>query len=392
MLKDLNDLLQNQDEKTRRAQALLKEESRAKLNYQAALSEEEKAAVQRAKAFLKENYTPRIIKLLERGLRAEEHLYPKDINRMIAHTAGMITNFNNTLKMQLDGFIRWAETAQRENYNRYIWRKLDGLIGRRQFEKSGNVKKAKYGQTAIAFLKAAKEIWDLTPQNAEIKLQAQKNKSFENFEKNEAADIKDVLLNRVLEFKIKGKDNNPQASRRTLDEVQALRLNKIARAGGLADTRQAAARFFGGGEQTVAGAQLQGIMQNELVGQLKKIFGGQISEGERAYLDKLYAADLSMSEGEREALIRNVYQAALNRVKSKRAAFEAIFPRQVAVDQAAFEQYNKNTDCNYDHRTIKRKYRKNGRAKCAHGRYRRLNKSNSFVLPNWLEHLIFCLL
>lgn len=133
-------------------------------------------------------------------------------------------------------------------------------------------------------------------------------------------------------------------------------------------------------------------MQNEFVGQLKKIFGGQISEGERAYLDKLYAADLSMSEGEREALIRNVYQAALNRVKSKRAAFEAIFPRQVAVDQAAFEQYNKNTDCNYDHRTIKRKYRKNGRAKCAHGRYRRLNKSNSFVLPNWLEHLIFCLL
>lgn len=222
LLKDLNDLLQNQDEKTRRAQALLKEESRAKLNYRAALSEEEKAAVQRAKAFLKENYTPRIIRLLERALRAEEHLYPKDINRMIAHTAGMITNFNNTLKMQLDGFIRWAETAQRENYNRYIWRKLDGLIGRRQFEKSGNVKKAKYGQTAMAFLKAAKEIWDLTPQNAEIKLQAQMNKSFENFEKNEATDIKDVLLNRVLEFKIKGKDNNPQASRRTLDEVQAL--------------------------------------------------------------------------------------------------------------------------------------------------------------------------
>ena len=222
LLKDLNDLLQNQDEKTRRAQALLKEESRAKLNYRAALSEEEKAAVQRAKAFLKENYTPRIIRLLERALRAEEHLYPKDINRMIAHTAGMITNFNNTLKMQLDGFIRWAQTAQRENYNRYIWRKLDGLIGRRQFEKSGNVKKAKYGQTAMAFLKAAKEIWDLTPQNAEIKLQAQMNKSFENFEKNEATDIKDVLLNRVLEFKIKGKDNNPQASRRTLDEVQAL--------------------------------------------------------------------------------------------------------------------------------------------------------------------------
>lgn len=80
------------------------------------------------------------------------------------------------------------------------------------------------------------------------------------------------------------------------------------------------ARFFGGGEQTVAGAQLQGIMQNEFVGQLKKIFGGQISEGERAYLDKLYAADLSIFEGEREALIRNVYRAALNRVKSKRAA------------------------------------------------------------------------
>lgn len=126
---------------------------------------------------------------------------------------------------------------------------------------------------------------------------------------------------------------------------KALELNKLARSGGLANLRQGTARFMGGGEQTTAGAELQGIMQNELVGQLKKIFGGQISEGERAYLDKLYAADLSMSQGEREALIRNVYQSALNRINKDKAAFNSLFGakpvvRRGAADEAALNDYN----------------------------------------------------
>lgn len=124
-----------------------------------------------------------------------------------------------------------------------------------------------------------------------------------------------------------------------------MELNKLARSGGLANLRQGTARFMGGGEQTTAGAELQGIMQNELVGQLKKIFGGQISEGERAYLDKLYAADLSMSQGEREALIRNVYQSALNRTNKDKSAFNSLFGakpvvRRGAADEAALNDYN----------------------------------------------------
>lgn len=127
---------------------------------------------------------------------------------------------------------------------------------------------------------------------------------------------------------------------------KALELNKTARSGGFANARQSFGRFFDSNGQTKAGAELQGIMQNELVGQLKKIFGGQISEGERAYLDKLYAADLSMSEGEREALINNVYQAAQNRVNKDKLAFKNLFGERPDEDSQKINKHVKGYGLN----------------------------------------------
>lgn len=127
---------------------------------------------------------------------------------------------------------------------------------------------------------------------------------------------------------------------------KALELNKTARSGGFANARQSFWRFFDSNGRTKAGAELQGIMQNELVGQLKKIFGGQISEGERAYLDKLYAADLSMSEGEREALINNVYQAAQNRVNKDKQAFKNLFGERPDVDSQKINKHVKEYGLN----------------------------------------------
>lgn len=128
---------------------------------------------------------------------------------------------------------------------------------------------------------------------------------------------------------------NLDALKQTVD--RALELNKTARSGFLGDTRQALGRMFGGGEQTTAGAELQGLMKNELIGQLKKVFGGNITEGEREYLNQLYAADLSMSEGEREALIRNLYGSAVKRQQANESAFDQLFGQQTQTPQRGQE-------------------------------------------------------
>ena len=128
---------------------------------------------------------------------------------------------------------------------------------------------------------------------------------------------------------------NLDALKQTVD--RALELNKTARSGFLGDTRQALGRMFGGGEQTTAGAELQGLMKNELIGQLKKVFGGNITEGEREYLNQLYAADLSMSEGEREALIRNLYGSAVKRQQANESAFDSLFGKQPQTPQEGQE-------------------------------------------------------
>lgn len=125
---------------------------------------------------------------------------------------------------------------------------------------------------------------------------------------------------------------------------RALQLNKVARAGGGANIRQGAARFFGGGKQTTAGAELQGIMRQQVVENLKKIFGGQISDAEREYLDKLNAADLSMSEGEREALIRGAFNIAQQRVGAKKAALNTLFKKKPAAMAYTGEEDNPQED------------------------------------------------
>lgn len=128
---------------------------------------------------------------------------------------------------------------------------------------------------------------------------------------------------------------NLDALKQTVD--RALELNKMARSGLGGNFRQSLGRMFGGGEQTTAGAELQGLMKNELVGQLKKVFGGNITEGEREYLNQLYAADLSMSEGEREALIRNLYGSAVKRQKASESAFDSLFGTQPQTPQEGQE-------------------------------------------------------
>ena len=67
------------------------------------------------------------------------------------------------------------------------------------------------------------------------------------------------------------------------------------------------------------------------------MFGGNITEGEREYLNQLYAADLSMSEGERDALIRNLYDSAVKRQQANQSAFESLFGKQMQTPQEGQE-------------------------------------------------------
>jgi hypothetical protein len=222
LLKELNGFMQDLDQNTREAQALISRRNNARTGHGPSLSPEEKTRVAKAEDFLKENYTPRIMSILGRSLNNEEHLGPKDKNKIISHFASTITNFEKILDYNVDGFIRAAQQTQKRNYNRYIWRKLDALIGRKAFEKSGTVKKAKYAETAFEFLKKAKELWDLKPEMAAATMRARAEKAFAAMEKGEGSAVEDILLNEVLQFKVNGAENEPDSSRKLFDEVSAL--------------------------------------------------------------------------------------------------------------------------------------------------------------------------
>lgn len=155
---------------------------------------------------------------------------------------------------------------------------------------------------------------------------------------------KELQKNRANQYsdlseKISRGKANLATLKNTID--RALELNKQAIDGWAGNARQGVANFFGGGQ---AGAELKALMQGEMVGQLKNTFGGTVSEGEREVMNQLYGADLSMNEGAREALIRNVYQTALNRVQNDIDTFNNLYggpgqQAQAPVNQAALNNY-----------------------------------------------------
>lgn len=61
---------------------------------------------------------------------------------------------------------------------------------------------------------------------------------------------------------------------------------------------------------------------------------------------ELYAADLSMSGGEREALINNVYQAAQNRVNKDKLAFKNLFGERPDEDSQKINKHVKGYGLN----------------------------------------------
>jgi hypothetical protein len=99
---------------------------------------------------------------------------------------------------------------------------------------------------------------------------------------------------------------------------KALKLSPLAYEGGLAETRQAAGRFIPGiksSEAQVASTQFRSIMGEQMLAQLKAIFGGNPTEGERKVLADLQGS-LGMSHAERAPIINDAMAAVRRRVKA----------------------------------------------------------------------------
>ena len=219
LLKTVTDILLEQNEKLAAAKDLLKEASRAKLGYRGALSENEKAALAGAKNFLKENYLPRVMAALKNAVKDLHHLSGRQADKMIGFYASTLTNFNGPLQRQINSFLSWARQAQKENYNRYIWRKVNAALDRKIFEKSGASLKAKFTERSMAFLEKAKEFLALKPEQAQREFE---NRIAAAFEKNtDQEPFEQRLLTGLLEFMTNGKNNDPESSKKLYDDISA---------------------------------------------------------------------------------------------------------------------------------------------------------------------------
>ena len=99
---------------------------------------------------------------------------------------------------------------------------------------------------------------------------------------------------------------------------KALALSPKAYEGGLAETRQVAGRFIPGikdSDAQVASTQFKSIMGEQMLSQLKAIFGGNPTEGERKVLADLQGS-LGMSHAERAPIINDAMAAVRRRVKA----------------------------------------------------------------------------
>lgn len=115
---------------------------------------------------------------------------------------------------------------------------------------------------------------------------------------------------------------NIQGARGSL--TQALQLSPQAYAGPLAETRGAAAGATGYDSGTsVATRQFSSIMTEQALTQLRSIFGGSPTEGERAILLQMQAS-ANMSRAEREALIRRALASVERREALTRRRLEEI--------------------------------------------------------------------
>lgn len=108
--------------------------------------------------------------------------------------------------------------------------------------------------------------------------------------------------------------------------MKAQDLNKRALGGSLAKLEQGVARLTGYGKGKVADTtEMKAIATSTILPQLKQIFGGNPTEGEREILLQLQGADETLLPEERERLFNTALDMAANRVKAASEAQQEQF-------------------------------------------------------------------
>jgi len=111
-----------------------------------------------------------------------------------------------------------------------------------------------------------------------------------------------------------------------LNLEKALKLSPKAYEGGTANLRRAAGTVIPGisrSEAQVASTEFNSIMGEQMLSQLKAIFGGNPTEGERKVLADLQGS-LTMSHEERAPIIKNAMAAVIRRYKAAEARMKGI--------------------------------------------------------------------
>lgn len=256
-------------------------------------------------------------------------------------------SLQNSLERNLNQSMKDKETAQTVDFE---FRK-QGLIPSEEAKTMGidvtnpNLKRLKYKDTEwvepITPYEQSKRDYETKKQDLDTKEKMANIAKLESFESESEKDRQNKLeliknkpkpVNRPLQTQIaKTQMALADANAMAKTEIPVLKsmidLNENSYGGMLGDLKYKATSMAGGGEKDVIfqnTAKVINNMQNLVAKILKSTFGGQLSEGEREYLNKVMGALPKMSKTERKIAIEGVINTVSGNASKAQSKLEEL--------------------------------------------------------------------
>lgn len=187
-------------------------------NVPAAVSEKQrKINLWKAEQILDEQLRNRYYKAFEKALGGIEGL--KTAQKSILLRSFNLIRYRNKNAPEMAAQI--MDEARRyvdSNYKKYMAQKMEEIVKTPLFEKSGSLRTAKYSLAAQDFLKRAYAVMTLDAETALNSYEhAVKNQNYDD-----APDKKQILLNRLLQFKAAPESMTPADVKELYDDMRAL--------------------------------------------------------------------------------------------------------------------------------------------------------------------------
>lgn len=187
-------------------------------NVPAAVSEKQrKINLWKAEQILDEQLRNRYYKAFEKALGGIERL--KAAQKSILLRSFNLIRYRNKNAPEMAAQI--MDEARRYvdgNYKKYMAQKMEEIVKTPLFEKSGSLRTAKYSPAAQDFLKRAYAVMTLDAETALNSYEhAVKNQNYDD-----APDKKQILLNRLLQFKAAPESMTPADVKELYDDMRAL--------------------------------------------------------------------------------------------------------------------------------------------------------------------------